>query len=493
MSKHLALWTTVACLSAAPAFSDITAQEIWDEWQAIQASYGTTMTAASQTMSGGVLTLSNVTTTNAQGNGSFTGRLAQIVMTEQSDGSILVELAPTYEVTASSTNSGKTTVSQFNLTHQGLTIRASGDDQRQYDTTADAITFELVGIVEGGRALPVTGSMVANNLVSNYRLDTTASPQTFTSTSTIGGVILDVAAQGTSTADSFDFDYTISDITSSGSGSFPTGKPLANAASLSELGLDLTGQMTYQSNTFAMAFSSQSDGSGNLSVTSGAGGLDVAITPDQIAYGGTANDIAVSAQVPDFPFPIEISIAASEGRFAMPMGKTTGPEDFSLKLAYTDFAVNDVIWGLFDPTGQLPRDPATIILDLTGKATLFVDIFSDPEVMAELKGPPGELNGLTLEQLKITFAGADLDGTGDVTFLNNGPTPQPVGKINLSLDGGLALLDKLVAMGFVPPQEAAGIKAMSGMVARPVGPDQLESEIEFTPSGGIIANGLPLQ
>ncbi len=154
--------------------------------------------------------------------------------------------------------------------------------------------------------------------------------------------------------------------------------------------------------------------------------------------------------------------------------------------------MDDAIWNLFDPAEELPRDPATVVLDFAGTAVMNVDLFGDPEAMAALEGPPGELKSLTLTQLLVTLAGAELRGSGDLAFPVPATPPAPVGTIDLALDGGFALIDRLVAIGLVPAQQAAFVKGGAGAIARPVGDDQLESTIEFTEGGGISANGMPL-
>jgi hypothetical protein len=68
--------------------------------------------------------------------------------------------------------------------------------------------------------------------------------------------------------------------------------------------------------------------------------------------------------------------------------------------------------------------------------------------------------------------------------------PKPVGQINLALQGGGALIDKLVAMGLLPSEQAMGARMMMGLFAVPTGePDSLTSQIEFTEDGQILANG----
>ena len=68
--------------------------------------------------------------------------------------------------------------------------------------------------------------------------------------------------------------------------------------------------------------------------------------------------------------------------------------------------------------------------------------------------------------------------------------PAPTGEVNLSLVGGNGLLDKLIAMGLVPEEEAMGMRMMMGMFAVPGdGEDTLNSKIEVKGDGQILANG----
>ena len=61
---------------------------------------------------------------------------------------------------------------------------------------------------------------------------------------------------------------------------------------------------------------------------------------------------------------------------------------------------------------------------------------------------------------------------------------------NLTLSGANALLDKLIAMGFVSEDDAMGARMMMGMLAVPGdAPDTLNSKIEINEQGHILANG----
>ena len=113
--------------------------------------------------------------------------------------------------------------------------------------------------------------------------------------------------------------------------------------------------------------------------------------------------------------------------------------------------------------------------------------------MAESPAMPGELEQLSLNELKLSAVGAELTGTGAATFDNSAGTPKPVGAIDLKLVGANALIDKLVAMGLIPEDQAMGARMMMGMFGQAAGEDTLTSKIEFKEDGGIYANGQRIQ
>jgi len=160
------------------------------------------------------------------------------------------------------------------------------------------------------------------------------------------------------------------------------------------------------------------------------------------------------------------------------------------------FTTSESLWGMIDPNGDLPRDPATIAIALSGEATPFVNIL-DPQAMENLETsgePPAELNALTLESLEVAAVGARLTGEGDFTFDNSDMEtfdgfPKPEGSVDLSLTGANALIDKLIGMGLLAEEDAMGARMMMSMFTVPAGDDALESTIEVNDQGHVLANG----
>lgn len=154
---------------------------------------------------------------------------------------------------------------------------------------------------------------------------------------------------------------------------------------------------------------------------------------------------------------------------------------------------------MFDPQGLLPHDPASLVLDMTGTATLLFDAV-DPaqaEAMAAAE-MPAQVNSADLNNLRIAFGGAEITGSGAFTFDNSDLTtfpgvPRPAGAVDLQLNGVNGLIDGLVALGLLPEDQVMGARMMLGAFTTPVGDDQLTSRIEVTEDGQLLANGQRLQ
>jgi hypothetical protein len=265
-------------------------------------------------------------------------------------------------------------------------------------------------------------------------------------------------------------------------------------------GFSSIGTFYYQGGDMDMAFNGP-DGAGTANTSSTGGAIEYAFGAEGLRYDVTQTGLAISALVPDVPLPIILNMALSKFNFAMPIQKSDEEQDFALGFTMGDFTVSDMLWGMMDPSAELPRDPATLALDLTGKAKVLFD-FMNPDQAAALESSgaaPGELNALTLKSLIVDAVGARLTGTGDFTFDNSdlasfGGIPRPTGAVDLKLVGGNGLLDKLVKIGMLPQGQAMGARMMMGLFAEAgAEPDTLNSKLEINDAGHILANGQRIQ
>lgn len=492
MSKHFAASMAVLLATTAIARAEVDARTIWSDWQQTVQRFGVTLSAASEDFAGDTLTLRDVTAASVvPGTRSSTG-YGTITMVEQDDGTVRIVLPASVESTQQIRLGDATAQQTVTVASEGLSVVASEEaGLRAYALSADAITA-TVDQTGAGDIPPSLTTMTLSDMASTYRSGIGGEAGAFDQSISAGTAA--VAFEGGASADlPVTVGYTARALTGDVTGRYGPARS-GPVTSLSDLGLVYDGRFRHSGSTLTVAGTAP-QGAYAVDGTSASGETRTALGDAAFVSAIRSADAAMQVKVPMFPVPIDLSMAGLAFSTTLPMGEPAGEQPFALSVALRDLVVDDAIWALFDPTGQLPRDPATASLDLDGTAAMAVDMFGDPAVLAARREPPGEIRSLTLNDLTLAIAGATLRGTGAVTFPEPepGPVPEPVGTVELSLDGGFALIDKLVALGFLPAEQAAFVKGMSGAVTRQVGDDRLQSTIEFTPGGGISANGLPLK
>lgn len=494
MRKHtFAVAAGLAALMPMGALADIDARSLWTDWQETGARLGLTLEASAESFADGTLTLDDVTGTTITAGSEQTVNYGRVRLVERGDGTVDVMVDPESGGTSLSEIEGIELETTTTFGNDGLSIIVSEteDGVRLYDIEAEEITVTILQSSDDPRFPTTTIEMQATDIEATHRFGR-GNPDAFDyvqQASSIG-LISNVALPND---DAVELTYGMTDLVAQSTGLFgPTRDTPAKG--LSDLGLTLAVGATFDSST-ATVSAVTPQGPIDIEATSGVGEFTVDVGSATVGFGSLSRDNDISMRVPQFPFPVGLTIAETGTRIAVPYGPPGGDSPFSLRTTVRDAAVDEVIWSLFDPTGQLPRDPLSLTLDLDGTVEMAVDIFGDPEAVEALRGaPPGQLTGLSINDLLVEGLGALLTGEGELTFPNaGGPFPQPVGTIDLALSGGLALMDRFVALGILPAQQAAFAKGMAGVVAQTVGEDELESTIEFAPDGGISANGLTLR
>jgi hypothetical protein len=222
-----------------------------------------------------------------------------------------------------------------------------------------------------------------------------------------------------------------------------------------------------------------------------------AFTENDFQYNYTAGAGNVSVASPTIPFPVNIGFGGLAFDIKFPLKTSDAPVPFTFLMKMQEFTLPPEVWGMMDPTGQLPQDPATLVIDTAGSIRLLQDFTASP-TPGEVPPPP-ELHSLSIREMQLKMVGADLTGNGDLTFdltdtTTFGGVPAPTGALNFQLVGGNGLLDKLAAMGLVPEDQLMGARMMMGMFATMAtdGSDSMTSTVEFK-NKGLFVNGQQLQ
>ncbi|MFN3209752.1 MAG: DUF2125 domain-containing protein [Roseovarius sp.] len=492
-------------LSAGTAQADVTAADVWADWQGYMASSGYEVTGE-ESQDGDALTVSNITMSMAvpEEDMTISVNMGEVTFTENGDGTVAVTLPETMPmmVNVSSPDAEEVTVALEYLT-SGFAMAVSGDpNDLLYDYSATEIAM-VVGDVT------VEGETIELGTIELRMADVAG-----TSTMKVGD--MRVSSQKMTTGQ---VSYTIdvdepeggggkimvkgqyAGMTINADGSLPLQMDPGNfAATISDgFAIDMTASYTDGASDFTFVDPPQTT---QGTTSSASGEIKVAMSSEGLTYDVSSQDAKVNMSGGDIPLPVELAFGQTGFNLTLPIAQSEEAQDFAMGLTMGDFTMSDMIWGIFDPSGQLPRDPATIDVDLTGTAKLFFDLF-DPEQMEAAEsgemGMPGELNTLDINTLTVSAAGAELTGGGAFTFDNTDLTtfngmPAPDGSVDLRLTGANGLLDTLIAMGLVPEEQAMGVRMMMGMFAVPgEGEDTLTSTIEVKSDGQVLANGQRLR
>jgi hypothetical protein len=489
---RIAAMSAAAALAAGAAWADLTAAQVWEDWQASATGFGQTVSVGAEEASGNTLTLRDVSIMMDGPEGGANATVSEIVMSERGDGSVSIRMSPEVpiDVTMMPADGEAGTFSMI-IDQSQLDLVATGAPGAiSYAYTAPSMSITMSEATIEDTPMDISMMMTLTGLAGSYDI-TQGDTRSIESDLSVDTLSMTLAGSDPSgSGDTFDIALSVASITSESSGSMSTLMTMTNLNEMIAAGLETSGTTTHGPMTYSVSGTSV----GNAFTMTGKveeGAYDVAIGEDGLSYGGMSRDVSVTLSGSEIPFPeITFGIAESGGRFLMPVGVSDEPQDIGMSIRIVGLTVSDMIWAMFDPMNVLPRDPATLVIDMAGKGNWLVDIF-DPAVAEQpMDSAPGELHGMTVNELRLSLAGAELTGSGDFVMNNDEPIPQPSGTMNLQLVGGNALIDKLVQMGLLPADQAMGARMMLGLFARPGGgEDTLVSEITFQPDGSILANG----
>lgn len=491
-----------ALLAASPALADVTPAEVWDNLNGYLTDFGYDVSATTS-QDGDTLTVSDATVTIpiADPGGSSVIRLGDIVLTDQGDGSVRVGFAEVVpiEVTVAPQDDEPVELA-LDYRQDGLEILVSGTpEEMTYEASGNSISAELTSLVVDGEELPRSavraefsaGPVQATSIVRN---DGTA--RHITQTTQLGDLTYDIAGSDPEGSGSGNLTGRMTGLSGESTSTIPTGLDMSDARAVMTSGLE--GSSTFRHEGGQMDFAVTEDGETTTgSATSGGMTMDVSFSGGAFSYDAAARDVTWNMSGGELPFPVTASMDELGMKLAAPLAKSEEPKDVALGVTLSGFTTADMIWNLFDPGKVLPRDPATVAIDLTGKVTPFINLYDEADMARVEAGEtmPGELNQLSLNSLTVEAAGAKITGEGDFTFDNTDlqsfdGMPRPLGEANFTVAGANGLIDKLIEMGLVTDEDAMGARMMMSMFGVPgEAPDTLSSKIEVNEQGHVLANG----
>lgn len=492
-------FNTTVCIAAlfagTAALADLTAVQVWDDWQTNIERFGnTTLTVGSEEIANGVVTVSDVALTTRDADLSILTNLGTLTFADQDDGSVAVQVSDSVTVVIESPDENATTL---NISQSGMAMTVLGDDQSlSYDVRADSFDIAVADIIEGGQSV-LDGNIQfrLNDVAGTYGV-ATGELRDMVYNFAIGSMDFLADVTEPDGADTVLISGKIETIVADQQISMPV--DAADSTAVYADGLAIRANYGFQSAN--LTFDLNTNGSTAAGAAAlGAGSLAFAFDKDNIRYGVDTNALTINLQSSDLPIPVDVTLAKAELGFAMPVSATDDPQNFEMKFNLTDLSASDAIWDLGDPAKTLSRDPITVGLDMTGQIKLLVDLIDPAQAAARNAAQtPATLYALNLNNLLVSAVGTRLTGTGAFTFDNNDLTtfnglPRPQGDATFEISGANALIDNLLSMGLLQLDQASSGRFMMGLFARSVGDDQLQSTVEVNEQGHLIVNGQRMQ
>lgn len=530
MTRRLTSSALALAAMTAPAFADVTPEQVWQSWVDYYQSVGYSVTEGGRDASGSTLTVRDIVISGGADTGKVTIKLPQAVMTDTGDGKVKTVYADrmTVDVAGTQPEGGAYTL-PITLDVPGNSTITSGapeDMTHEFDYPTMNLAFTTMTSEGKETAIPMsfqvqdtTGKMhVAGTSPSKYDYDMAAKKVTFQGDVTgdnaqkisFAGNLDGIDAQGTMTAPAAGTDL-------------ETQMAAALRDGMAMDGVVKAGPMAA---TFDFAGTDE-----NGQPTSGAGkydskGVDAGfkLSRDGMGYQVGSDALNFEMTSPQFPMPIRYGIENASFDMQLPVSQSETPQPFKLAYALAGLTIGDEMWAMFDPEAKLPRDPASLEIDLTGLMKVTKDLF-DPTVMAPPQDPapadatdegtapaddaeataeaqattdeaaaepaPFEPVELTINQIALNALGAKVNASGNLKAPDSGDMTAPVGQVHAEYEGLNALLDTLGAMGLIPEDQMMGTRMMLAMFAKPVdgNPDKLTTDLEFKEGGQIFANG----
>lgn len=495
--KYSVSTASALALCATTSLADVSSDEVWNDWKSYLLSLGYEVTGT-EARDGGNLVVNDVvikSTVDVE-NGYSQINMGTVTFAEQSDGSVDIAMPEVMPIIFSGpSESGGETEVTMEYRQSGMDISVSGTSAAlKYAYDADTITILTSKILVDGQQLSSDENgveLVMSQMAGTMDM-TIENKRNYEQALTAGKIDYTLNVADEETDGTVVVNGTMDALEFAGTSALPLRVVQADDMdAMLSAGFSVDGTFGYGSNT--MEFSAESpEGPASGNVTAKSGSIGVQMDQNGMSYSASQTDTAVTMTASDIPFPVNFEIANSSFALSTPVRQSDEADDFSIGLTLDGFEMSDVLWSIFDPSAQLPRDPATIALDLAGKAKLMFDVLN-PDTAALAANPemaPAEFESVDINKLQVAAAGAELNGKGAFKVNNSGPVPMPVGAIDLKLVGGNGLIDKLVAIGLLQEEEAMGARMMMGLLAVPGdAPDTLNSKIEFNEQGHISANG----
>lgn len=472
----------LAMVLAATAQADVTPQDVWRGLVDLSAVSGGRLTATEQTLMGNTLVVSGIDAVGAADLSAPRLNLPELRLRDMGDGR--VEITTAEKMTASVAApgwAGGVGREEIDILQKGLRIIASGAPG---DMNFDAEAAEVKLATAGSDAARFTVS--ATDGKGRVRVAGTTT-RTMDTDVTFAALGFDVSTAGETDADGgVHATGSLNGVKLTNGVQLPQGIDTADLAAALKAGYRVESRLRFQSGNVGTDLK-EADGTTNIQAGLADGDLTTSLGRDGMAYALATGASRAVVQLPALPVPAEVGFSEIRISASGPVEAGVAAQPFAAAISVAGLSLSEGVWGIFDPSAVLPRDPMTLVVEVAGKARLSGGLFDAATVRAGTL--PAEIEALNLNALKLSGLGAEITGSGAATLANGGAQPIPVGTADFEIKGLNALIDNLVGMSLLPQEEAMGLRMSLALFTVPTGEDSAKSRVESDAEGNVRVNG----
>lgn len=480
---HVGGAMALALLLASGARADVTAAQVWQGMVDLSAASGGSLSASAQRLEGDTLILSGVGAKTAADPLGLRLSLPELRLRDMGDGR--VEIIPAGKATGSlalSDGSGATGRTNLDIAQKGLRVIVSGTpDDMRFDAEAAEVK---VATVEPAAA-PFSVTLAQGKGEVRVAGRTTRTMDADLAFATIG---FDLSKAGDKDkAGAFHGAGTLNGVKLTSGLQLPPDLDTSDMSVALKAGYRMESRLRFATGNVS-ADMKEAEGTTNVQAGLADGELTASIGKDGVGYALATGASRAVVQLPALPVPAEVGFSELRVSASMPVEPGDAAQPFATGLKLDGLTFSEGLWGIFDPSAVLPRDPMTLALDLGGKVRLTGGFF-DAATAEDGATLPAEVEALSLNELKLSAVGAEITGKGAATVTTGGTQPIPVGAADFEMKGLNGLIDKLVGMTLLPQEQAMGLRMSLALFTVPTGDDSAKSRVEADAEGNVRVNG----
>ena len=537
MSFRLTSSALALAAMTGPALADVTPGQVWESWLDYYRAVGYSVTEGGRAQAGDTLTVSDVVLTGGADQERVTIRVPKAVLSGQDDGKVRTVLSDRISIDLEGTEPDAGTYAvPLTVEMAGNSVLSSGAPQDMtHSFDYPTLDFVLTAITSKGKETPLpmrfdlagaTGDLhVVAGAPARYDYRMKAERLSFQ------GKVPDEAGGHVG------FEGKVDGLKSEGNLVLPSSveRIAEDLGAALGAGLDMGGQVEAGPMDATFEFDTRDEAgqpsSGTGSYEGKGWNATFALSQKGLVYRIGTDGLKMQVSSPQMPFPISYAMTGASFDMQLPVLQQDTPQPFKFAYDLSGVTLGDEIWNLFDPQKTLPRDPASLVVDVTGLMRVTRDLFTPPPPATQEAGtedsgadgtgdsakadgadatPPADATDdatadgmaqgapaddaeaeaeagadqdsmaaqtaepspfepveVAINRVALDMLGAKIRANGNLHAPEGGAMTTPVGKIHAEYDGVNGLLDKLIQLGLVAQDQASGLRMMLAMFAKP--------------------------